>query len=177
MARRADRRARRGDRPLTGLEQTAQAVRQARTGRDGWRGCRALDLGKRAERTVPAIAHVDQHVERDGLQPLQLAHEDGLQPAARLLVIGVRAIGRLGDDLVHDAQRLLVDDAHLHGQGGRRRLVGRAPQDARAALRRDDRVDGVLEREHDVADRDRERAARAALAGDDRDDRRPRAGS
>ena len=52
-------------------------------------------------------------------------------------------------------------------------LVRRAPQDRGAALRADDRVDRVLERDHDVADGDRQRAARAALAGDDRDDRRP----
>ena len=69
------------------------------------------------------------------VQAVQLAHEDGLEPAARLLVIRVRALGRLGDDLVHDAQRLLVEDAHPHRERGRRRLVGRAPQDARAALR------------------------------------------
>ena len=42
-----------------------------------------------------------------------------------------------------------------------------------AALGRDDRVDRVLEGDDDVADGDRERAARAALAGDDRHDRRP----
>ena len=55
------------------------------------------------------------------------------------------------------------------------RLVRRPPQDRRAALRADDRVDRVLEGDDDVADGDRERPARAALAGDDRHDRRPQA--
>ena len=54
-----------------------------------------------------------------------------------------------------------------------RRLVGGPPQDRGAALRADDRVDRVLEGDDDVADGDRERPAGAALAGDDRDDRRP----
>ena len=65
---------------------------------------------------------------------------------------------------------------HLHGDRGGGCLVRRAPQDRGAALRADDAVDGVLEGDDDVADGDRERAARAALPGDDRHDRRPEAG-
>ena len=45
------------------------------------------------------------------------------------------------------------------------------PEDRRAALGRDHRVDGVLQHEHAVGDADGERAAGAALADDDGDDR------
>ena len=70
----------------------------------------------------------------------------------------------------------LVDDASRQ-QIGRRQLqrVGRldlplrvAPQNRRAAFRRDDAVDRVLLHQDAIADRDAERAAAAALAGDDR---------
>jgi hypothetical protein len=59
-------------------------------------------------------------------------------------------------------QRLLVGRRHPHRDGGGLRLVRGAPQDRGAALGRDHRVDGILERDHDVADGDRQRAARAA---------------
>ena len=84
--------------------------------------------------------------------------------------------GSAHDD-VDDAEVALVGGGHPHRQaaavGG---LVGGPPQDRRAALGADDRVDRVLEGHDHVADGDRERAARAALAGDDGDDRRPQAG-
>ena len=50
---------------------------------------------------------------------------------------------------------------------GRRAPRPGPPEDARAAFRADDRVDGVLQREHHVRGGDPERPARAALAGDD----------
>src|SRR2546430_374696 len=56
-----------------------------------------------------------------------------------------------------------------------RRTLGFArapPQDRGAALGRDDRVGRILEREHDVADAERQRAARAAFAEHHDDDRR-----
>ena len=75
--------------------------------------------------------------------------------------VGVGTVARLRDDLVDDAQGLLLGggEAHRHGRllGG----LGGAPQDARAALGRDDRVDGVLERQHHVPDRDGQRPARS----------------
>ncbi len=55
--------------------------------------------------------------------------------------------------------------------GGFRRLRRALPQDRRAAFRRDHRIGRELQHQHAVADRDRERAARAAFADDRRDDR------
>ncbi len=71
---------------------------------------------------------------------------------------------------------MLVRRRHAHRERRGRGLVRRPPQDARAALGRDDGVDGVLQRQDDVAHGDRERTAGAALAGDDRHDRRPEPG-
>ena len=88
------------------------------------------------------------------------------------LGVGVGAPVRLGDDLVDDAQGLLLARRQAHRHRGLAGGLGGAPQDARAALGRDDRVDGVLERQDDVADRDGQGAAGAALARDDGHDRR-----
>ena len=55
--------------------------------------------------------------------------------------------------------------------GGFRRVLRRLPQDRGAAFGRDHRVGRVLQHQRDVADGDRERAARAAFADDGDDDR------
>ena len=93
--------------------------------------------------------------------------------AVHRVVLGP-ALGLVDDEVDH-AEGDLVHGRHLHRRRGGRRLVGVAPQDRRATLGRDDRVDGVLEGDHDVPDRDRERTAGTALAGDDGHDRRPQA--
>jgi hypothetical protein len=83
----------------------------------------------------------------------------------------VRTADRLGDDGVDDAQAQQVGRGHLHHLGGLGGPAGVAPQDGRAALGRDHRVDRVLEHEHAVAHADGQRAAAAPLARDHRDDR------
>ena len=86
------------------------------------------------------------------------------------------ALARLADDGVDDAKCLLLAGSQAHGHS---RLLGHvtgAPKDARTALGTDDRVDRVLEGQHHVADGDGERAARAALTGDDGDDGRAQRG-
>ena len=106
-----------GDRPLARLEQVPQALRQAGPRRDDrWRGRRPLQLGERAHGTVPAIALLDQRIERDRGQPVQLAEDGGLQAPAGLRGVRLRPVGRLRDHLVDHAQPLLVDRAHLHRQ-------------------------------------------------------------
>ncbi len=85
--------------------------------------------------------------------------------------VRVRPARRLGQHLVDDAQRLAVRRRQPHRFGG---LLGAGlvlPENRRAALGRDDRVDRVLEHEDDVADSDPERSAGAALADDGRHDR------
>ena len=94
-----------------------------------------------------------------------------------LLGMLVRAARRFGHDLVDHAQGELLRGGHAHRHGGLLGELGRAPQDARGTLRADDRVDRVLEGDDDVADGQCQRAARAALAGDHRHDRRAQAGT
>src|SRR2546426_8243398 len=108
-----------------------------------------------------------------GLFLLQLLERLGERLAQRLrggLGVAVRAAERLGHDLVDQPERLQPAGGDSQHVGRLGRLVGAAPQDRRAALRRDHRIRRVLQHQHRVAHRDGERAARAALAdhaGDD----------
>ena len=140
------------------------------------RGGRPLGHGVRAVRPVSLEASLDQLVERDAAQRVELLDHDLLDAPGRLGRVGVSALAGLGDDRVDDAQLVLLAGRDLHGHGRLLALLGRSPQDGGAAFGADDRVDRVLERQHDVADGQPERAARAALAGDDDDDRGAQAG-
>ena len=90
-------------------------------------------------------------------------------------VVAVRAAERLVDDLVDEAELLQARRGDAEDLGGLGRVLGGLPQDRRAALGRDHRVGRVLQHQRDVADGDRERAARAALADDGDDDRHAQA--
>ena len=83
----------------------------------------------------------------------------------------MRAADRLVDDLVDQAERLQAVRRDAQLLGGVGRALGGLPEDRGAALGRDHRVDRVLQHQHLVADADRQRAARAALADDGDDDR------
>ena len=76
----------------------------------------------------------------------------------------MRAAQRLGNDPVDDAERLQVPGRDLHRFGRVGRLVGGAPQDRRAAFRRNHRIDRMLEHQHAVGGGDRDRAAGPAFA-------------
>ena len=89
----------------------------------------------------------------------------------RSLRIAVRAAGRLGHDPVDHPELLEILRGHLHRLGRLRRLLRGAPEDPRAALGRDHRIDRVLEHQHALGAGQRHRAARAALADDRRDHR------
>ena len=99
------------------------------------------------------------------------------EPAGRLGRVGVGALAGLGHDAVDDAELELVGGRHPHRQRRVGRLLRRPPQDRGAALGADHGVDGVLQGDDDVADGDGEGPARAALAGDDGDDRAPGCGT
>ena len=88
----------------------------------------------------------------------------------------MRAAERLVDDLVDEAELLQPRRGDAERLGGLGRVLGGLPQDRRAAFGRDHRVRRVLQHQRDVADRDRERAARPAFADDGDDDRRAQAG-
>ena len=103
-------------------------------------------------------------LDRLGLDRVECLRDRIAQQARGALVILVRAARGLGHDGVDDAE--LVAEARRRLERGRRlaALVHVAPEDRRAALRRDHRVDRVLEHQHAIGDADRERAAGAALA-------------
>jgi hypothetical protein len=91
-------------------------------------------------------------------------------------VIRVRTARRLGDDTIYEPKTPDVFGRDLHRRGGLGRERGVVPEDRRAPLGRDDRVDRVLEHQDAIRDGDGERAATAALADDRGDDRHPQAG-
>src|SRR5690606_21659639 len=80
--------------------------------------------------------------------------------------VGMRALARLLHDAVDDADLEQLGRRDPERLGGAVRLAGVLPEDGRAPFGRDHRVDRVLEHLYPVADADRERAARAALARD-----------
>src|SRR6185436_20599257 len=117
-----------------------------------------------------AIAHQPLEALLDELLRLlfaQLLERLGERLAQRLggrLRVAVRAAERLGDDLVDEAEGLQAARGDAERLGGLGRHLGAAPQDRGAAFGRDHRVGRVLQHEDEVADRDGERAAGAALA-------------
>ena len=81
------------------------------------------------------------------------------------------AAGGLRDDPLDHAEVEAVAGVEAERRRRLLRLRGVTPEDRRAALGRDDRVDRVLLHQHPVRDRDRDGAAGAALADHDRDGR------
>ena len=81
----------------------------------------------------------------------------------------VRTALRLRDDSVHDLQAEQVGCGDAQRGRGARRLRCVLEENRRAAFRADHGVVRVLHHQHPVADGERERAAAAALAGDDHD--------
>ena len=129
-----------------------------------------------ADLPIPAVASLQQVRRVPFDQSFQVPDEDAPQRRGGLLRILVSTLRGFRHDLVHDPQGELISRGQAHRDGGLLGGIRGAPQDARAPLRRDDRLDGVLEREHDVTDRDGQGAARTALPGDDSDDGDPQAG-
>ena len=83
----------------------------------------------------------------------------------------MRAAGRLRNHPIDQAQRLQAVGRDAEGFRRVRRLVGAFPQDRRAAFGGNHRVDRILHHQRDVADRNRQRAARSAFADDRHHDR------
>src|SRR5947207_3036670 len=140
-------------------------------------GCRAaVRLDERAERAEALVAEREEIGDRYAREPLELGDKRGLDRGGRRLVIGVGAARRLAYERVGDAGFEEVGSGELHGDGRPLGLARAPPQDRGAALRRNHGVGRVLEREHDIAHAECERAARAALAEHDDHDRHAEAG-
>src|SRR4051812_27655615 len=87
------------------------------------------------------------------------------------VVIKMRAAGGFRNDFINYAEFDHVfcrDTQRLRGEVA---LAGVAPHDRSTALRRDHRVDAVLEHEDTVSNRNGERSAGTTFAGNGRDDR------
>jgi len=129
------------------------------------------DLLKLAIMHDALVALPDQFLLARALELAQRVGERALEQLRHVRRVAVRATHRLADDAVDQAQRLEPMRGDAQRLGGLGRLRGALPQDRGAALGRDHRVDRVLQHQRHVAHRDRQRAARAALAdhrGDDR---------
>ena len=92
-------------------------------------------------------------------ESVELGEDHRAKAPGRFDVVRVGSLAGLGHDHVHDAECVLVVGRHAHRQGRGCGLVRGAPQDGGAALGADHRIGRVLERNHDIADRNRERAA------------------
>jgi len=86
-------------------------------------------------------------------------------------MVGLGPADWFGDDVVNAAELLQVLGSDAHGLGGKFSLGSVTPHDGGTAFGRNHGVDGVLQHQHAVADGDGQGAARATLAGNDRDDR------
>src|SRR3989454_456027 len=122
-------------------------------------GSRLQTLSRRPDRHVVAVARGRAELD-----------------AVRRVPVAVGAADRLGDDRVDDAEAQEVGRRDPHRRGRLRSLRGVAPEDRRTPLRRDHRVDRVLEHEDPIAHPDRERAPATALPRDDGDDGRTEGG-
>src|SRR5581483_9227431 len=116
---------------------------------------------ERAELRPPPAA---QLVARDVREIVERLADRLPEEPCGLVVVDVGAARGLGDDRVDHAELEAVLGVGLEGRGGLLRLGGVAPEDHRAALRRDHGVDRVLLHQDPVGERDRDRPAGAALA-------------
>ncbi len=95
------------------------------------------------------------------------AQRVGQKPGS-LGMIRMRATGRFAENLVDAAELGNFRSGDAHGFRGKLLLVGIAPHDGRARLRRNHEVERIFENQHAVAHGQRQRSARSAFAGDHR---------
>ena len=101
----------------------------------------------------------------------KLPIQNFIEQARRSFMIRVRAAVGLRNNFVDDSQIPQVFRRNLHRCGCRFCFCGVAPHNRSAALRRNDRIEAVFEDVHFVTDSNRQRSARAALAGYGNNDR------
>src|SRR6266511_1236179 len=133
------------------------------------------DLLESAIREQLVLARLEQRVEWLLGQLTQRVGQRLLERNHNRRMIAVRAAERFVDDLVDEAELLQARRGDAEDLGRFGRLLGGLPQDRRTAFGRDHRICRVLQHQRDVADRDRERAAGAALADHRDDDRHAKA--
>ena len=122
-----------------------------------------------AERAEALVAALEQLLRRDAEQLAQVRDDrppSGSRPPRPGSVCAPPAGSGTTPSMIAEAEQVRRGQAQRLGRAGR--LGGVLEEDRRAALRADHRVVRVLQHQHAVADGQGERAAAAALAGDDR---------
>src|SRR5882762_4701759 len=122
------------------------------------------------------VAGLEQILRRLIGEHHQLPVEHDVEKPSGLLVIGMGASFRFGDNLIDDAQFLQVGGRNFQRDSRRFRLGRVAPHNGRAAFRRNHGIETVLENIHAVADGYGQRAARSAFAGHGHNNRHRQAG-
>src|SRR6185312_10936165 len=121
---------------------------------------------------LPPAAH--ELVGFEVSEVIEVADQGLLQNLGGPFMVGLRAAGRLGHDLVDHAELQQSLGRDVEGGGcllSHLRALAVLPQDDRAPFDRDHRIDGVLEHENAVAHSQSQRTTGAALADDRGDDR------
>src|SRR5689334_10161759 len=160
-------------RPTAAVTRAAPSCRPPTGGATASAGDHLLELAI-AEDLV--LARLEKRIERLLLNIAQRLDESLLERHHHRRMVPMRTPERLVDDLVDEPELLQArsrDAQRLRRLG---RMVGRLPENRRAAFGRNHRIRRVLEHQRDIADGDGERPARAAFADDGDDDRSPQAG-
>jgi hypothetical protein len=117
------------------------------------------------------VAPLQEFVEGELEQSAEVRLDRLLHGVAHGRWVAVGSARRLGQDLVDHAQAQQVRGGHLERLRRVRRLLRIVPEDRRATLGGDDRIDRVLEHQHPVRHADRQGPAAAAFPDDDGHDR------
>ena len=110
---------------------------------------------------------LDQLFRRHGLQLIQSAAKRIAQERGRCVGIGMRALGRLRDDAIDQAEVQEVGRCQFERGGCLLGAGGVTLNNGGAAFRRNHAVNGVLEQIYPIADSQRERSAATAFADAD----------
>src|SRR5579885_3045875 len=119
----------------------------------------------------PPRARGAQLIARNRLERIEVFEQRRLEARRHRRRIAVRAAERLLDHLIDEAEPGQSIGGHVERLGRSFLLVLALPENRGAALRRDHGIRAVLQHQEAVADPDGERAAGAALARDDGNDR------
>src|SRR6266850_6102688 len=133
-------------------------------------------LGQRTHGKVLLLAAFEELVDLELAELPQVALERLAQRLGGRLGVGVRAAGRLGDDLIDHTQVEQVLRRDLQRLGGALPLRRILPENGGAPLRGNYRVHRVLEHQHPVGQSHRERPTGTPLADHHGDDGRPERG-
>jgi hypothetical protein len=132
---------------------------------------RPARIVKAADAAIFFVARRHKFVHRSRDQRGQVTPHRGGHGRHRQIGMALGAPRRLDDYLVDDSEAGQVASGQPESASRRTRARAVAPEDRRAAFRRDHRIDGLVQHQEDVADADGECAPAATLSRDHRHDR------